>query len=168
MLSKNLEKELNLQLNREIESAYIYQAMAAYTDELNLPGAVNYFEVQASEELFHSKKMIHFIMDRGGRVEITGFDTPRKDFESLLDVLQSALNHERKVTTWINDIMDLAINEKDHATRSFLNWFVDEQVEEEAQFEELITKVKMLDGTGLYLIDKEMATRTFTPPQQQA
>jgi len=166
MLSNTLEKELNLQLNREIESAYIYQAMAAYADEINLPGAVNYFEVQAEEELFHSKKMTHFIMDRGGRVEITGFETPKKDYESLLDALNGALEHERKVTAWINDIMDLAIAEKDHATRSFLNWYVDEQVEEEAQFEELISRVKIVEGTGLYLIDKEMAVRTFTPPKQ--
>jgi len=165
MLSEKLEKELNLQVNREIESAYIYQAMAAYANEIDLPGAVNYFEVQAEEELFHAKKMMHFIMDRGGRSEITGFETPQKDYESLLDALVGALNHERKVTAWINDIMDIAIVEKDHATRSFLNWYVDEQVEEEAQFEELIAKVKKLDAAGLYLIDQEMAARTFTPPQ---
>lgn len=166
MLSEKLEKELNLQVNREIESAYIYQAMAAYANELDLPGAVNFFEVQAEEELFHAKRMMHFIMDRGGRAEITGFETPKKDYSSLLDVLENALIHERKVTAWINDIMDIAISEKDHATRSFLNWYVDEQVEEEAQFEELIAKVKKLDVVGLYLIDQEMSTRTFTPPQQ--
>jgi len=133
-------------------------------DALDLPGAVNYFQVQAEEELFHANKFMQFIMDRGGRVQVTGFETPNNEYGTLLEALEAALEHEQKVTTWINDVMDVAIEERDHATRSFLNWFVDEQVEEESQFEDLIAKVKLVDGTGLYLMDKEMAVRTFTAP----
>ncbi|SHJ64344.1 ferritin [Anaerobranca californiensis DSM 14826] len=166
MLSERLLNELNLQLKYEMESANYYLAMAAYCDSLDLPGFANFFLVQGEEERFHAMKFYNFINDLGGKVTIYGFDNPRNDFSSLEDVFQSALKHEQFVTKRIHTILDLANEEKHYPTISFLQWFVDEQVEEEASMSQLLSKVKRLgeDNPGIYMLDEELAKRTFTPP----
>lgn len=164
MLNKKIEDALNDQMNFEIESAHIYLAMAGYFGELGLDGFVNFFKVQYDEELFHASKIFDYIVERGGRTSVKGFETPENDFKSINDVLEASLKHEKIVTNRIYELVSLSQDERDHATQSFLQWFVDEQVEEEATFETLISKLKLLDGVGTYLLDQELAKRTFTPP----
>lgn len=162
-MNKEIEKALNSQLNFEIESAHIYLAMAGYASSIGLDGFENWYMVQYEEELAHAKKFINYMNDRGARVKITGFDDPNNTFESILDTLEISLNHEKKVTKRINDLMDLAQEKRDHATVSLLHWYVDEQVEEEDNFNNLIDKVKLVKDAGLYILDKELETRTFVP-----
>ncbi|ERJ13679.1 ferritin [Haloplasma contractile] len=161
MLSKKIEEALNKQLNFEIESAHIYLAMSGYFGDLGLDGFKNFFDVQYEEELAHAKKFMNFIIEKGGRVNITGFESPKNDYESIMEVFKISLEHEREVTARIYDLVDLTKEEREHSTESFLQWFVDEQVEEEATFEDIINKLKLLDGVGTYLLDRELAERTL-------
>ena len=162
-LNEKLEKAINDQLNFEIESAHIYLAMAGYVATLGLEGFESWMFVQYEEELSHAKKFIQYINERGGRVNITGFETPRNDFESLLDVMEVSLGHEKIVTARINNIMSIAHEVKDYAAISFLQWYVTEQVEEEDNFSKLIDKIKLVKDAGLYMLDKEVGTRVFVP-----
>lgn len=162
-MNKKIEEAINTQLNFEIESAHVYLAMETYVADLGLPGFANWLAVQYDEEIFHARKFINYINDRGGRVRITGFETPKNDFESLLEVFEGALAHEEEVTRRIHNIMSLAHEEKDYATTSFLQWYIDEQVEEEDNVSTLIDQIKLVKDAGLYMLDKELATRTFTP-----
>lgn len=166
MLSQKLLDELNLQLKYEMESANYYLAMAAYCASEDLDGFANFFLVQGEEERFHAMKFYNFINDLGGKVIIKGFEDPRNDFSSLQDVFESALKHEQFVTKRIHTILDIANQEKHYPTISFLQWFVDEQVEEEASMNQILSKVKRLgeDNPGIYMLDEELAKRAFTPP----
>ena len=162
-MNKKLEKAINDQLNFEIESAHIYLAMAGYVATLGLEGFESWMLVQYEEELSHAKKFIAYINERGGRVHIEGFETPRNDFNSLLDVMEVSLGHEKVVTERINSIMKIAHEEEDYAAISFLQWYVTEQVEEEDNFSKLIEKIKLVKDAGLYMLDKEVGTRVFVP-----
>ncbi len=162
-MNKKLEDAINTQLNFEIESAFVYLAMKNYLESLSLDGFVNWFDIQFQEEMAHAQKFMNFVNERDGRVEIRGFETPRNEFESVLEVLEVSLNHEKEVTRRINNLMKLAIEEADYASVSLLNWYIDEQVEEEDNFSKLIAKVKLLKGSGLFMLDKELATRVFVP-----
>lgn len=166
MLKKKIEKMLVDQINFEIYSAYIYLAMAAYCDSKDYPGFANWLKVQWEEEIFHAMKMYNYVIERGGTVILDKIDAPPKTWKSLIAVFEHALEHEQIVTSRINKMMTAAIKEDDHATRSFLNWYVDEQVEEEANVDGIIKRLKMLKGSGhgLFMFDKELSTRTFTPP----
>lgn len=164
MLSKTIEKALNDQMNFEIYSAHIYLAMAGYASELGLEGFHNWFMVQYEEELFHAKKFMSYISERGGRALVTGFADPRNDYDSLLNAFEVTLGHEQEVTSRIYSLMDLAKDERDHASSSFLQWFIDEQVEEEDSVQALIGKIKLVKDAGLYLLDQEVAKRTFVAP----
>lgn len=166
MLSKNIEKMLADQVNFEIYSAYIYLAMGAYSDSIDMPGAANWFKIQWEEEIFHANKLYDYLLERDGRQIFAAIPQPQSEWESLQKAFEGALTHEQLVTSRINDIMAQAEQEKDYATRSFLQWFVDEQVEEESNVRELIRQIKMVkdSGHGLYMLDKELAARTFTPP----
>ncbi|MGS0971839.1 MAG: ferritin [Candidatus Izemoplasmataceae bacterium] len=163
MMDKKLVDAINTQLNFEIESAHVYLAMAGYVATLGLDGFENWFMIQYEEELAHAKKFINYVNDRGERVHITGFETPKNDFKSLLEVFETSLAHEKEVTRRINNLVDIAHELKDHAAISFLNWYVDEQVEEEDNFSSLIDKIKLVKDAGLYMLDKELATRVFVP-----
>ena len=163
-MNKKLVEAINTQLNFELESAHVYLAMQNYFAAESLSGFESWFNVQYQEEVSHAEKFMRYLNERGERVEITGFESPNNEFKSVLEVLETALNHEKKVTSKINDLMDMALELKDHASVSFLNWYIDEQVEEEATFSELIDKVKMMDGKGIYLLDKELGSRTFVDP----
>ena len=165
-MNKKLVDAINTQLNYEIESAHIYLAMAGYVATLGLEGFENWLMVQYEEELAHAKKFIGFLNERGARVEIRGFENPRNDFDSLLEVFEVSLKHEYTVTERINNLMSIAHEVKDYASVSFLQWFVDEQVEEEDSFGKMIDKIKLVKDAGLYILDKEVATRVFVDPNQ--
>jgi len=162
-MNKKVEAAMNTQLNFEIESAFVYMAMKNYLETLSLDGFVNWFDIQFQEEMAHAQKFMNYLNDRGGRVEIRGFETPKNDFKSVLEVLETSLNHEKEVTRRIHELMKLATEENDYASVSLLNWYVDEQVEEEDNFSRLIEQVKLVKDAGLYMLDKELATRVFVP-----
>lgn len=166
MINKKLEDQINYQINRELYSEYLYLSMAAYLENKGLPGMANFMIVQGQEERFHAMKFYKYLNERGGKVVLDAIEQPPVDWRSTLEVFEESLEHEGLVTSLINKLMDLAIEVNDHATRSFLNWYVDEQVEEEASFQALIDQLKLIDGkgNGLLMLDKELATRTFTPP----
>jgi len=166
VISPKMEKLLNDQMNFEIYSGYIYLAMSAYMDSLDHPGFANWMKVQWEEEFFHSRKMYGYLLERGGRPVLDAVPAPPKEWKSVTAAFEHALEHERVVTGRINAMMDAAIEEKDHATRSFLNWFIDEQVEEEAGVDAIIKKLGHIgaSGHGLFMLDRELGARTFTPP----
>lgn len=166
MISKKLEKAINYQINRELFSEYYYLSMASYFNAAGLSGFENFFLVQVEEERFHAMKMYRFLNEKGGRVALQAIEAPKTKFKSPLEVFELAFEHERLVSGLINDLMDLAISENDHATRNFLNWFVEEQVEEEASMETILNKLKLVNGEGhgLLMLDDELGRRVFTPP----
>ena len=162
-MNKKLVDAINTQINYEILSAHVYLAMQSYISTLGLDGFENWFGIQFEEELAHARKFIKYLNNRGARVEIRGFEDPRNDFSSLLEVLEVSLAHEQGVTSRINNIMSIAHEVKDYACVSFLQWYLDEQVEEEDNFRNLIEKVKLVKDAGLYILDKELLARVFVP-----
>jgi ferritin len=166
MYSKTVEKALNDQINAELYSSYLYYSMSAWAAASDYPGMANWFKVQALEELFHVSKLFGYINDRGGRVKLGAIDAPPTDWESPTAAFSETLSHEQKVTGLINDLVNLAAAEKDRTTESFLQWYINEQIEEEATASELLGKIKLIgdNGTGLYMIDQELAGRVYTPP----
>lgn len=166
MLSSRLEEGLNEQMKNEFYSAYLYLSMAAFCDSEDLVGFAHWFKEQAKEEEFHAMKFYDYINDRNGEIELQGIEAPENNFDSLRDVFETSFNHEQKVTEMINDLMDIAKEEGDHASINFLNWFVEEQVEEEDQFETLLNKIKRIgeEGNVIYNLDKEVGQRQFNPP----
>jgi len=169
MVSEKLLKAINDQLNFEFESAHIYLAMAGYCNDLDLDGFANFFLVQSEEERFHAMKFYNFINEMDGRINIETMKAPQNEYDSLVDVFKKALEHENIVTKRIYELMDLANEEKEHATISMLKWFIDEQVEEQSTFKALIKKLERLgdNNHGIYMLDAELAQRTFTPPATQ-
>jgi len=170
MLKENLEEKLNEQINAELYSAYLYQAMAAYFESEDLDGFANWMDIQAQEELSHARKIYDFINERGGRVKLDTIEAPKTEWGSSLNAFQDAYAHEQKVTGMINDLVDLAAQENDHAADSFLQWFVDEQVEEEDSVNTIVQKLKMVEGSGsgLYMINNELGQRTMPAGEEQA
>ncbi|MCD6147054.1 MAG: ferritin [Thermoplasmata archaeon] len=165
MLSEKMEEALNEQINKEMYSAYLYMAMSAHSKHMGLDGFANWFMVQYQEEMTHAMKIYDYINEQGGKVKLKAIKEPPSEFESPLDMFEKTLEHEKFITKSINELMDLAIKENDHATQIFLHWFVTEQIEEEANDNEIIAKLKLVgDGNGLFMLDKELAARTFTPP----
>jgi len=170
MLSEKLQSALNEQINRELYSAYLYLSMNAYFKSVNLDGFVNWMQVQAQEELTHAMKFYAFINQRGGRVVLGPVEAPTVEWTDTLAVFGDTLTHEQGVTERINRLMDLALAEKDHATTIFLQWFVTEQVEEEESVGLVLEQLRRLKGdqNGLFMLDRDLAARQFTPPQQGA
>ncbi len=166
MLHEKMERALNEQINAEMYSAYLYLSMGMYAESVNMPGAASWMRVQFQEEQAHALKLLDYVNERGGRVTLTAIAAPRTEWESPLAMFEAVLEHEQKVTALIDDLMDLAIELRDHASRSFLQWFVDEQVEEEASADEIIQQLRLVGGQGhgLFMIDRELGARTFTPP----
>lgn len=166
MISPKIEKALNEQINAEMFSAYLYLAMVAYFQDKNLSGFANWMTVQNQEETFHAMKFFRYVSERGGRVTLGAIEKPQFEWESPLAAMEAAQKHEAYITGRINSLVDLAIKEKDHATASFLGWFVDEQVEEEDNVNAVVQKLRLVgsDGGGLFMMDRDMATRVFTPP----
>ncbi|MFC5469901.1 ferritin [Cohnella suwonensis] len=167
-MNETLSKTLNDQLNYELFSAHVYLAIAGYCSGESLDGFANFFTVQAEEEKFHAMKIYKYMNDRNLRVTLSGMDTPQNDYASILDAFEHAYEHEQEVTRRIYHLSDLALNDREHATIQFLKWFIDEQVEEEAMFDNIISKLKRIDkdSNAFYMMDAEFAQRTFTPPAQ--
>lgn len=168
MPSEKLVQALIDQMNFEFESANVYLAMAAYCQAENWDGFANFFLVQAEEERFHGMKIFNYLNDIGERAIISGYRSPKNDFQSILDCFESAFQHEKEVTKRIYALSDLALDERDHGTIHFLKWYIDEQIEEEALFDNIIVKLKRInnDTNGMFLLDREFAARTFTPEEQ--
>ncbi|OHB56798.1 MAG: ferritin [Planctomycetes bacterium GWF2_50_10] len=166
MIGKKMEEALNSQVNAELYSAYLYMQMAAYFKHKNLPGFANWMTVQVQEEMLHATKFYNYILDRGGQVKLMSIDGPPTSFESALGIFEMAYAHEQKVTGLINNLVNLAIEQKDHAANMFMQWFVNEQVEEEANASGIVEQLKMADGQpgAVLMLDREMAARVFTPP----
>lgn len=162
-ISERVVKALNTQLNREIYSAYLYLSMSAYFDSLGLKGFANWMKVQWQEELMHAMKFFDYVADRGGRVELYEIEAPPKEWRSPLEAFEFALEHEKSVTKRISDLVNLSIEEKDHATFNMLQWFVNEQVEEEKSFGEIVAKLKLAgnDTRALLFLDSELGQRKF-------
>lgn len=167
MLKENMDKALNGQVNAELYSSYLYLSMEAYFEDKGLGGFAHWMRVQAQEELFHAMRIYDHIGERGGRVVLDQIKAPPKEWDSPLAVFEAVYGHEQLVTGLINKLVDLAIEEKDHATNNFLQWFVKEQVEEEATASEIVEKLKLAsEGNGLFMMDKELGQRVplFTFP----
>ncbi len=164
-----MEKALNEQVNAEIYSAYLYLSMSAYFEDQNLSGFANWMHVQAQEEMTHAMKIFNYIHDRGGSVELEQIDKPQIKWDNAQKVLEDVYAHEQKVTEMIHNLVDLAREGKDHGTDNMLQWFVAEQVEEEANAEELLQQVKMVEGKpqGLLMLDRELKQRQFVDETQQ-
>jgi ferritin len=161
MLKEKVEKGLNSQLNAELYSSYLYLSMSAYCKTLNLDGFANWLNVQAQEELVHAMKFYDFIIQRGGNVRLTRIEGPPTEWDSPRAVFENVYEHERKVTALIDDLVDLALEQRDHATNIFMQWFVTEQVEEEENASGVLEKVKQVEGTrgGLFMLDRELGSR---------
>ena len=170
MLNKTMATALNKQLNEELYSAYLYLSMSSYAGSIGLKGAANWFMVQYQEEMVHFMKFYTYINNQGEHVELGALAAPPSEFASLLDMFEQTLKHEQHITRCINDLIDLALREKDHATNIFLQWFVTEQIEEEENDRDFIAKLKLVgdNGQGLLMLDNEMGTRVFVPPAQTA
>jgi ferritin len=168
MISQKVQDALNDQLNAELYSSYLYMSMSAYFQSLNLSGFANWMRVQVQEELVHATKFYDFLNERGGRVALTAIAGPPIQWNSPLDAFKAALEHEQKVTARINNLVDIASGERDHATHIFLQWFVTEQVEEEDNANSVVQKINLMGEAqgGLFMLDRELALRTFTPPAQ--
>jgi ferritin len=166
MIKEKIREALNQQLNAEFFSSYLYLSMASYFESINLKGFANWMRVQTQEELVHAMKFYDFIIERGGQALLSPIEGPPTEWESPLAVFEHAYEHEQKVTGLINNLVDLSIAEQDHATNNFLQWFVAEQVEEEASADEVVQKIKLMGDAsgGLFMIDQELAQRVFTPP----
>jgi ferritin len=166
MLTKKMEKAINGQVNKEMYSAYLYMSMSAYANAKGLRGIAHWFMVQYHEEMVHTMKFFEYLQDQGNDVTLGAIEKPEGKYTTALSLYEAALKHEQFITKSINDLMDLAIAEKDNASKTFLDWYVTEQVEEEKNATEIIQTLKMIgDNTAaLYLYDKELAGRLLTVP----
>jgi len=170
MMSKKMQDALNAQINAEWYSSYLYLAMCSYFTSVNLVGMATWMRVQTQEEMFHGIKMYDFVNARGGRALLQAIEQPPAEWDSPLAVFENSLAHEKKVTTLINNLIDLSMTEKDHATTIFLQWYVTEQVEEEANASGIVSKLKMIghDASSLFALDQELGQRVFTMPAPAA
>ncbi len=163
MFSDNIQNAINRQINAELYSSYLYVAMGMYFESVDMSGAAKWMNSQAQEELVHADKFMKYVNERGGRVILDAIGKPPVEWKSVLDTFEAALDHERKVSSMINDLVTLARTENDHMTDNFLQWYVAEQVEEEASAGEVVRKLKLIgdSGGGRFMIDNELGQRVF-------
>ena len=166
MLSEKMTAALNGQVNKEMYSAYLYMAMSTHSNEMGLKGFANWFMVQYHEEMFHAMKLYEYISRQGGLPVLKAIAEPPAAFDSAMDMFEKTLAHEQFITASINDLMEIAIAEKDHATRIFLQWYVTEQVEEEENDNDIIAQLKLIGNhpQGLMMLDRDLAARATTVP----
>ena len=162
-MNAKVEKKINEQINAELYSAYLYLSMSAFCESLSLSGFANWMYVQFQEENSHAMKFYRYLNERGGRVELEAIEKPPASWDNVIEVFREVYAHEQKVTALINDLADLAIQERDHATVNMLQWYVDEQVEEEANASDLVAQLEMIEGKGsaLLMLDRELKQRVF-------
>ncbi len=162
MVSEKLLQELNEQMNREFESAYLYLAMSAHFDAENWKGSAHWLREQAKEELEHAMKFYDHILEIGGRPILKNIAQPQEEWKGHLDAFEAALAHEKKITAHIHDLYNMAMEEKAHATTIFLQWFITEQVEEENSAEEIVMLLKRVGDQpqGLFMIDRQLGARS--------
>ena len=165
MLNKAVQDILNDQINHELYSAYFYLAMAAWCETQNLPGSGQWLRLQAAEEQGHAIKMFDYIIERGGEVKLQAIAQPPSEYTSLLDLFQQVLEHEQKVTGLIGGCYGVAVNEKDYASQIMLQWFVTEQVEEEASAGAIVEQLKLIgsQSTALFMLDAQLGARVAAP-----
>lgn len=161
MLSKTIQSALNEQIKQEFFASHLYLAMSAYFETISLPGFARWMRAQSDEEREHALKFFDYINDREGSVELQALDQPPGEFQSPLDVFQQALEHERRVSAMIHRIYELAVRENDYPTQTFLQWFIDEQVEEEKNASQVVEQLKLTGGNSaaLLMLDRELAAR---------
>ena len=169
MLNKKIQDAFNSQLNFELYSAYLYLSMSAYFDDMNFSGFASWMRVQAQEELTHVMKFYNFIVERRGRAIMTAIDAPPTSWDSPLDAFEVAYKHECGVSAMINELVNLAIEQKDHPANAFLQWFVNEQVEEESSTDQVVQQLKLMADApgGLFMLNRELAARVFVLPPAQ-
>ena len=166
MISKKMEQAINKQIKEELFSAYLYLSMSAYFEGMSLVGFANWMRVQAQEEQFHAMKFFDYIGERGGSVELLAIDKPANSWESIQEVFEETLKHEEFITSKINELVTIAKEENDYASQNFLQWYIDEQVEEESTASEILEQIKFLGDNkhGILMLDREFKARVYTPP----
>lgn len=163
MLKEKMLNALNEQINAEQYSSLLYLSMSAYFSNMGLPGFANWMYIQFQEEMTHANKFFKYVIERGGKVQLKSIAQMPVDFNGVIDVFEKTQAHEQHVTALINNLVDVAIEERDHACQSFLKWFVDEQVEEEANVQEILDTLKLIngEGNGIFMLDRELRQRVF-------
>ncbi len=161
MISNKMQDAINNQVQAELASAYLYLSMAAYCESKNMKGFGHWLRVQYQEETGHAMKMVDYLLERGGQPVLKAIDAPPAEFGSPLNVFEKVLAHEQHVTSLINSLYEVALAEKDYASQIFLQWYINEQVEEEASASEILEKLKMLGdkSSAIVYLDKELGKR---------
>jgi len=170
MISKKMQAAIDEQINAEFWSAYLYLSMSAYFERQNLKGFANWMKVQFQEETTHAIKFFDYVHSRGGQVTLKPIAAVDTDWKNNVDIFNETLQHEQHVTSLINNLANIAVEEKDHATNSMLQWFISEQVEEESNVEQILVQLKMIgdNGYGMLMLDRELATRVFVDATKTA
>ena len=170
MIGKKMSKAINKQINEELFSAYLYRSMVGYFESINLKGFANWMRMQTQEEEIHAAKFESFLFERGSRPKLLAIAEPQLEWDSPLAAFEAAYEHECHISACINELSNLAIEEKDHATKIFLEWFVTEQVEEEANADDMVQQLKLIEGApgGLFMLDRESGQRTAPAPADAA
>ncbi len=168
MINQRVQDAINEQINAELYSAYLYLSMESYLEKNGLPGFANWMRIQFQEEQFHGLKFFDYVNERGGQVTLKPIAGPETSWDGVIAVFEEVAKHEAHVTSLINNLMSIAIEEKDYAATNFLQWYVDEQVEEEATAATILDQLRMIggEGHGMLMLDREMAARTFTAPAE--
>ncbi len=168
MVTKKMEEAMNNQINEEMFSAYLYQSMSAFCETKNMEGFANWTAIQAKEEMSHAMKIYRFVLEKGGNINLQAIKAPKVEWESMAKMSEEILGHERHITKCIDDLLEVAREEKDNATQNMLQWFVDEQVEEESNADAIVQKLKMIGefGAGLFMLDNELKQRVFVDSTQ--
>lgn len=161
MISQKMNDALNAQMTREYESAYLYLAMSAASQAMGFKGAAHWFMLQYNEEIDHFMRLLKYVQDQDGTVKLAAIAQPPAEFASLKDMFEQTLKHEQFITRCINELVDLAIQENDHATAIMLQWFVTEQIEEEGNDRDILDRLAMIGekGHGLYMLDRDLGKR---------
>ena len=165
-MKKKMEKALNKQVNAEMYSSYLYLAMESYFQSVSLTGFAKWMRGQVQEEMFHGMKIYDYVHERGGKAQFEAIDKPETEWASPLAAFEHILAHEQGVTAMINNLIDVALDVRDHAAKAFLDWFIIEQVEEEATVGEVVDRLRLIgdDSSGLFMLDSELSKRVFSLP----
>lgn len=168
--TEKVQQALSNQFNGELASAYIYLAMSAYFERRELPGCAHFMRIQAQEELLHATKIYSYMMDRNGKMRFDDVKAPKSNWKTPLEVFKDALEYEQETSERFNELAELCLKEKDHTTNGLVQQFLSEQVEEEAQFNLLVSKIKLIgdEASGMFIFDQELAARTFDAAAEMA